>query len=505
MSDHEASSHLDFEALFEAAPDAILAHDLNNCVIFWNRAAERLYGWSSKEILGRSISRIFYLDRSEREEAMDALRNNRIWQQELRQIDRNGEEHLVQVRQQMQRGSDGQPSAIISFNTKISEERASGGAQGIHHVCSSSILAGGMAHELNNALAPIMLSSALLKRSVEGSKALNMVGMIEKCAKKGADLIAHLLAFERGQGGGVDSIGAYQIKQGLQKLNKEWLPEHIQLQVNIDEALWECRGELSEWLCAFKSLMQNACEAMPDGGKLTVDVGNRFVDENFDSSVPEPLAGAYICIAFTDCGVGIEREALAHVAEPFYTTKVPRQGFGFGLSNTQAMIKGHQGFMRIESERMVGTTVSLFLPANARIVLPDDESASSSQRKIGRGELILVADDEMAMRETLRKVLEDRGYQVVVAQDGSEALAAYASRSSDFDLVVTNLEMPYMDGLALCRALKKFNPDVKILVSTGNMQAESVLAMQSCGVEDFLVKPYTDDRLVDRVHASLES
>jgi CheY-like chemotaxis protein len=116
-----------------------------------------------------------------------------------------------------------------------------------------------------------------------------------------------------------------------------------------------------------------------------------------------------------------------------------------------------------------------------------------------------VADDEMAMRDTLRKVLEDRGYQVVVAQDGSEAIAAYASRSSDFDLVVTNLEMPYMDGLALCRALKKFNPDVKILVSTGNMQAESVLAMQSCGVEDFLVKPYTDDRLVDRVHASLES
>jgi len=503
-SDSNAFGNIDFKALLEAAPDAVVVHDLSNCVLFWNRAAEALYGWSAEEIQGRPISRILYLDRNEREEAMEALRNDGNWQRELRQFDRNGDEYLVQVRQHLQRSADGQPLAIISFNTDVTEQRKLADAQErAHHVQSSSLLAGGVAHELNNALAPIMLSSAMLKRFVEGEKALNMVNMIEQCATKGAELIADLLSFERGKGGGNDIIRATQIKRSLHRASEELLPENVELQVTIAEDLWECRGELSELNDAFKYVMQNACEAMPEGGKLTVDVGNRLFDANFENLAPEAKAGAYVSIVFSDTGVGIDPAALAHVAEPFFTSKTPKHGFGFGLANTQATVKGHKGFMVIESQRGVGTTLSIFLPADAAAAVKKEASEPYRDPKSGAGELILVADDEMFVRETIKKTLEDRGYKVVTAQDGTEALAIYASRLNEVDMVVTNVEMPFMDGPALCRALKKLNPDAKILVSSGHKQIERVQAIKSCGVQEFLAKPYTADSLADRVHAIL--
>lgn len=504
MSDLNASGNIDFKALLEAAPDAVVVHDLNNCVLFWNRAAEELYGWSAEEIQGRPIARILYLDQNEREDAMVALRNDSVWNRELRQIDRNGDEYLVQVRQHMQRDASGQPLAIISFNTDVTEMRKLADAQErAHHVQSSSILAGGLAHELNNALAPIMLSSAMLKRTVEGEKAQSMVHMIEKCATKGAELISELLSFERGKGGGNSVIRATQINRGIQHVSEELVPENIDLQLDIAEDLWECRGELSELRDAFKYVIQNACEAMPDGGQLTIHVGNRLFDENFENLAPEAKAGAYVSFTFTDTGVGIDPEALAHVAEPFFTSKAPKQGFGFGLASTQATVKGHKGFMVIESQRSVGTTVSIFLPADTSSVFNKEASEPYRDPKSGEGELVLVADDEMFVRETIKKTLEDRGYNVIAAQDGTEALAIYASRLSEIDMVVTNVEMPFMDGPALCRALKKLNPDVKILVSSGHKQVERIQAIKSCGVSEFLGKPYTADCLADRVHAIL--
>ncbi|HBR93390.1 MAG TPA: hypothetical protein DEA90_04415 [Opitutae bacterium] len=504
MSDSIAAAPIDFKAILEAAPDAVVVHDLNNRVLFWNQAAEALYGWTAQEIQGRPISRVLYLDLAEREKAMAVLTQGGVWRRELRQLDRNGDEYLVQVRQHLQCCVDGLPQAIVSFNTDVTEQRKLADAQErAHHVQSSSILAGGVAHELNNALAPIMLSSAMLKRSVEGEKAQSMVSMIEKCATKGATLISELLAFERGKGGGRDIIRGTQVKRGILRACEELLDESIDLQVNVNEELWEFRGELSEICAVFQHLVQNAREAMPDGGKLSIDVQNHLYDENFENLAPEAKAGAYISFVVSDTGTGIAPEALAHVAEPFYTTKPPTQGFGFGLSNTQATVKGHKGFMLIESRSGVGTTVSIFIPADTDSVVKVEPLEPYRDPKSGDGELVLVADDEMFVRDTIKRTLEDRGYHVLAAQDGTEALAIYASRLKEIDMVVTNVEMPYMDGPALCRALKKLNPDVKILVSSGHKQAERVQAIKSCGVSDFLAKPYTADSLADRVHAIL--
>ncbi|HKK18742.1 MAG TPA: response regulator [Opitutales bacterium] len=496
---------LGFEDLLAVFPDAVVVHNMENRVLYWNRFAESLYGWSAGEILGRSVERIFYLDGQQRRAAVEQLRHQGTWSGELRQIDREGHEHLVDVRQQLHRDEAGEPVAVLSFNRDITlEKKQADAAARAHHIQSSSLLAGGVAHELNNALAPIMLSSAMLKRTVQDEKSKGMVAMIEKCANKGADLITDLLAFERGKGGGNEVIRKTQILRGIQKAKEGLVPDNVELNVHLAEDLWEFRGEATELKEAYRHIMQNACEAMPDGGVLSIEVANCLCDENFANLAPEAEVGAYVSIAFKDTGFGIDGKIIKRVAEPFFTTKEPKQGSGFGLSNTQAIIKGHKGFMVLESERGSGTTLSLYIPADVQPGVDDEKAAVPEDHSSGAGRVVLVADDELFIRETIKRTLEDRGYRVLTAQDGTEALAVYAGNQNQIDVVVTNVEMPFMDGPALCRALKKLNPDVRILVSSGHKQREKVQEIKSCGVDQFLAKPYTADQLADRVRNIIE-
>lgn len=375
---------LGFEGLLDASPDAIVVHDMDNRVLYWNRSAEKLYGWSSDD------------------------------------------------------------------------------------------------------------------------KAKGMVAMIEKCATKGADLISDLLAFERGKGGGNEVIRKTQILRAIQRAKEAVMPDSIELNTVLADDLWEFHGEAAELADVYKHIMQNSCEAMPDGGTLTIEVTNCLCDENFANLAPEAKVGAYVSIAFKDTGFGIPKSIIDRVAEPFFTTKEPKQGYGFGLSNSQAVIKGHKGFMVLESIHGSGTTLTVYLPAHAAKPEPDISGLVVEDHTSGAGRMGLVADDELFIRETIKRTLEDRGYNVVTAQDGTEALAVYASRRDEIDMVVTNVEMPFMDGPALCRALRKLNPDVRILVSSGHKQREKVAEIKSSGVDQFLPKPYTADQLADRVRNILE-
>jgi PAS domain S-box-containing protein len=500
MTASHLSGLIDFKTLFQLAPDAVVVHDLADRVIFCNREAEVLYGWSEESLQGRCVTHVLYLDGSARQEALETLLRGELWQGELRQLDHRGNEHLVQVRQRVQRDANGEAVAIISFNTDVTERRRE--ADAAARACrmkSSSLLANNMAHELNNALGPIMLSAAMLQRSIKDERALNLVGMIEKCAAKGAKLVATLQSFERGKGGGSDKVNIAQIRSALERICDELLPDSIRSKITIAEDLWECRGQLSELNLVYQHVIQNACEAMPQGGTLSVKVDNCRVDEHFKSFEPEARVGNYICLVFADTGLGIQPEALPHVVEPFYTTKSPRRDFGFGLSISQTIIKGHRGFMRVESQFGFGSQVSLFLPADAGVA----ELGAGFDQFQGNGELVLVAEEEIFVRQAVKEVLENSGYRVLMAQDGTEALALYVSRQSEIDLVMTNVEMPFLDGSALCRALWQLNPKVKVLMSSELAQSDRVRTLESCGEIVFLMKPYTAANLVECVHALL--
>lgn len=504
MSESKLPMPLTFETLVDSASDAVVVHDLEDRLLYWNQAAQVLYGWSFEEVHARPASHIFYLDKADREEAVETLSAQGHWAGELRQLNRGGDAFFVHSRQQLVRDASGEPVAIVCFNTDVTAQKQQRDAEErAHHVRSSSLLAGGVAHELNNALAPIMLSAAMLQRSLDDEKSLNMVAMIEKCANKGAALVAELLSFERGKRGGNHAICQAQVERTLQRVAGRVVPSSVRFEVDVAEDLWECRGELSDIAELFEHVMRNACEAMPEGGTLKVSVRNRLVDAQFEVLAPETKAGAYVAFIVKDQGQGIDQGLLARVAEPFFTTKTPKQGHGFGLSSAQAIIKGHQGVMVIESERGQGTTVSCLLPAKHSAQELSGAVPPFVVSQEGIGKRVLVADDEFFIRETIKKTLEARGYEVVVAADGTEALALYVSRINEIDLVVTNVEMPFMDGPALCRALLKLNPDAKILLSSGHQQKEKIRAIKACGVEHFLPKPYTADQLAACVRAIL--
>ena len=496
---------LSFEDLLGSAPDAVVVHDMVSRVLYWNQAAVKLYGWTAEEIAGHPVARIFYLNAAEREAAVDLLKGTGAWCGELRQLDRKGNEHLILARQQLIRNEAGEPSVVVSYNTDITERKKKEDAEErAHHIRSSNLLATGLAHELNNALAPIMLSSAMLKRSLEEPKARGMVSMIEKCANKGAQLVSELLDFERGRGGtSKEVIRRTQVERALKKGIESLCSAAVQVEMDIVEDLWECHGEMAELAEVFKHIIQNACEAMPEGGTLKIQVGNRLFDENFENLAPEAKAGAYITIVFTDTGHGIEDSLISHVAEPFFTTKEPKHGYGFGLANSQAIIKGHKGFMVLESEQGRGTSLSIFLPADMSSAKLEGSSPPFIFSKEGNGKLVLVADDEFFIRETIKKTLESRGYDVLTAQDGTEALAIYACRMDTIQLVVSNVAMPFMEGPARCRALKKMNPEVNILVSSGHTQPDKIRDLKATGVKHFLAKPYTADNLAEMVSSIL--
>jgi PAS domain S-box-containing protein len=489
-----------FAALLEAVPDAVVVHDLEYQVLSWNQAAEKLYGWKAKEMLGRSVVDILYPDPKVRETALRELKQAGVWDGELKQINKQNREFLVRVHQKLHCDFSGRPIAIISFHSRSAWGSAETTGRGAHHVRSSSLFSDGVAHELNNALAPIMLSSAMLKRSVKNDKAKGMVAMIEKCATKGAKLINEVLYYERGKGGGDDLIPKTQILRALQRAKDCVMTSQVRLDVTIAEDLWEFTGNLNEIEGVCKHLMQNACESMPDGGLLTVEVSNYQGGESFSDLLPDAEGEAYVSIAFTDTGVGISDEIMDRVAEPLFTTKEPRLGFGFGLSRSQAIVKGHKGFMSIRSCPGEGTRVAVYLPASARLAQAEGDPVIDPLE--GEGRKVLVADDELSVRETIQHALEVRGYSVITAQDGAEALELYSEKKSEIDLVISNMDMPFLNGPALCEALKKLNPDVRILVSSGRnhlSQVSNAEEIKAMGTEHFLTKPYSADQLAGAV------
>jgi PAS domain S-box-containing protein len=505
MSDSIFSMPISFEQIIGASSDAVIVHDLHNQVLYWNAAAELLYGWSEDEVLGRPVEGLFYLDEDAREEAVEVLCESGHWCGELAQTNRHGEVYMIRSRQQLFRGATGEPVAIVCYNTNVTEQRIKENAEAkAHLIRSSTLLAGGIAHELNNALAPIMLSSAMLKRSLEDDSSRRMLSMIEKSADKAVGLIADLLSFERGKRNGNEVIRQAQVERSFKRLEAKLVPAEVRFQLDVCDDLWGFRSDMAEISGVFGQVIQNACEAMPEGGDLRVTVSNHCIEADDVGSSGELPLGVYVEFAFSDTGRGIPEDFIEHVAEPFFTTKEPKQGYGFGLANAQAIVKGHKGGILLDSARDQGTTIRILLPAEP--IIQEDvahDPVSPVLQQEGAGQCVLVAEDEFFIREMIEQVLRDRGYSVIAVPDGAAALKAYQAQMAEIDLVIINVNMPVMDGTSLCRALREMSPTVRILISSGHSQNEALQRIQTCGVTEFLTKPYTATVLADRVRAIL--
>jgi PAS domain S-box-containing protein len=484
-------------ALLDQAQDAILVRDLDQNILFWNKGAEKIYGWSAEEVIGKNAEDVLFKDRSPQfDAARNAIIHDGEWKGEMHQIRRDGVEITVESRWTLVRDEQSQPKSILVINTDITEKkRMESQFLRAQRMESIGTLAGGIAHDLNNVLSPILMAIDMLQLKTTDESSKKWLDVLRANAERGGNMVRQVLSFARGVEGERVALQPKHLIKEILKILRETLPKSIEINFSVPNDLWIISADATQMHQVLMNLCVNARDAMPEGGSISIKAENVFVDENYARMHIEAKAGRFVVINVADTGPGMAHEIQSRIFEPFFTTKEMTKGTGLGLSTALTIVKSHGGFINVYSELHKGSEFSLYLPA---LDTPGAVEAAALQTDLplGHGELILVVDDEESIREITRGTLETFGYKVLTASDGTEALAFYADKKNEIAVVLTDMVMPFMDGPATIRALQRMNPKVKIIAAsglgTGQRAGEGVLE----GVSVFLNKPYTAEKLL---------
>ncbi|HEY5226986.1 MAG TPA: ATP-binding protein, partial [Opitutaceae bacterium] len=362
-------------------------------------------------------------------------------------------------------------------------------------------LASGIAHDMNNILAPILMSAPLLRLGLSSEETEQTLDTIETSAQRGSDLVKQLLTFGRGVEGARRVVKAELLVRELTSIAQQTFPKSIEVRGESQKGLWPVIGDATQLHQVILNLSVNARDAMPLGGILTITAENIEVDEAAAAAAVGAKAGPHLLLRVSDTGTGIRAGIVDKIFDPFFTTKETGKGTGLGLSMVIGIVKSHGGFITLRSEEGKGTTFDVFIPASPRGSEPAGTEGSASAPR-GEGELLLIVDDEKNIRDTIRDLLVKYGYQVITASDGAEAVMEYARHGKEIKVVITDLEMPIMDGATLVQVLRKMNPSLAAIVSSGVASMEGMEQrhkdLELLGVKRILAKPYT---VVEILHA----
>ncbi|MUG91537.1 PAS domain S-box protein [Scytonema sp. UIC 10036] len=487
-------------ALLDIATDAILVRDLNHKILFWNKSAERLYGWKAQEALEQNAQNLLYREiLPQLQEALHQVNKTGEWYGELNKVRKDGKEIIVESRWTLVRDENGNPKSILTVDTDITEKKQLQTqflrAQRLE---SLGTLASGIAHDLNNILSPILLSAQILQIKLGNEQHHQLLETLEINTQRGADLVKQVLSFARGVEGQRTVLQMKHLIVEIQQFAKQTFPKSIQFMCKIAPKLWTVCGDATQLYQILMNLVINSRDAMPKGGILDISAENFLIDENYAKMNLEATVGPHIVISVRDTGIGMSPEILDRIFEPFFTTKAVGQGTGLGLSTVLGIVKSHGGFINVSSSVGKGTEFQVFLKA---VMENETQSIDNLELPTGNGELILVVDDEAKIREITRTTLENYNYKVLIASDGIEAISLYAQNVSDICVVLLDMMMPTMDGFTTIQTLKKINPFVKIMATSG-LRENQPLA-ESFGVQKFLSKPYTVKQLLEMLQSFL--
>ncbi|MDD8019473.1 MAG: PAS domain S-box protein, partial [Bacteroidota bacterium] len=439
-------------ALLAEAHDAIVLLSTEYTILYWNKGAEHTYGWHENEIIGKDIREILFKNVQDYTEAFQTLQTSGNFIGELHHRTKNGSELIVDVRLGVLRDSDGKPKSILSIATDVTEQKKLETqflrAQRLE---SLGTLAGGVAHDLNNVLAPILLSIEVLKRLSNDEKALKLYELLEATAKRGSDIVKQILSFARGLEGSRTNVQPRHIIREILTIIKEIFPRSITITEQLSPDLWMITGDPTQFHQLIMNLCLNARDAMPNGGTLILSAENKIIDEQYSRMNIQAKPGRYMMLSIADSGIGMSPEILDRIFEPFFTTKEIGKGTGLGLSTVHTIVKSYGGFVDVESVPGKGTSFKVYLPASEALVA-EEKDVDNQNMLQGHGECILVVDDEVSICEITRETLETFGYTTFVAHDGTEAVALFASHKEKIAAVLTDMMMPLMDGAHLIRA-----------------------------------------------------
>ena len=493
-------------SLLEKAQDAIIVCDLNYHVIFWNKGAERIYGRSIDETLGRPFNEVVLGSGPERIlEIRREFERHDEHRFEERQFNKDGHSLVVESRWTLVRDDHEQPDYILVINTDVSEKRRTEEqlfrAQRLESI---GTLAGGIAHDLNNILSPILMSVGMLKLRNPDAETAKWLDMIEKNTQRGSSLVQQVLTFARGLKGERVAVQVRHIVKDLIKVLAETLPKNIEVKSDVPSELPVISADPTQIHQVLMNLSINARDAMPEGGTLSIAASRVNIDDNYARMSPDAVPGEHIVIAVSDTGLGMPPDIKKQIFDPFFTTKDIGRGTGLGLSTVLTIVKSHGGFINVYSEPGKGSRFSIYFPvADAAAI--EESSPTTFDELAGKGELVIVVDDEDYIRDVTKATLEKFGYRVLTAADGTEGLALFAQHGDETAAVIADVAMPYMDGPSMVRAMRKMDPKLRMIMMSGLMNENQRSEIETLGITSVLSKPFTAENLLEELKKTLRS
>ena len=502
-----------FHELAENIGEIFYNYDVvNDRLLYASRAFERIWGLPLQQVLDDPQSYLKSVHPDDLPAAEGAFKRQLDGQEtnvEFRVCRPDGEVRWVHEHAVPLRGANGRLERIVGTMQDITEFKLlEQQFLRVQRMESLGTLAGGIAHDLNNALTPILLSIDILRLQEREAGRMQLLDAIAGSAQRGADVVRQVLYFADGVEGRTQDVLPGELLTGLEKRLRETLPNELQLRLELADDLWQVRGDPGQLQQMLLNLCLNARDAMPTGGTLTLSARNQVLDEFHATPQYQAEPGPYVVLEVGDTGAGMTPEVMAKAFDPFFTTKDPGQGTGLGLATVLAILQRHRGFARVRSEPGAGSTFSLHLPAQRQVAPPAVAAAPAAERRgppRGQGELILVVEDEDTLRTLAQRMLELFGYRVLTAANGVEATDLFAEHRSEVAAVFTDMMMPVMDGDAAIRALLAQAPATRIIATSG-LDAESMETKAlTAGARCFLPKPYTAEPLLRTLREVLEA
>lgn len=493
-------------ALLDSARDAIIVREMDGTIRYLNAAASRLYGWSIDEVVGQEAREVLYAEPDQFDRAWRATLRNGRWSGELSQVDKNGGRLDVESTWTLVRDALEQPESVISVNTDVTEKKRREALDlRTERMESLGTLASGIAHDLNNVLTPILMAVQLLTPGESDPARLEILRSTELAVKRGADMIRQVLSFASGANGRRVPVEIGDVLAEIESLRLETVPADVTLTFDVAAGLWPTSGDPTQLLQVLLNLVKNAGDAMPDGGSIVIRAQNITLTDNYSSVSHLATPGEYVQVEIEDTGAGMSSDVLGRIFEPFFTTKETGSGTGLGLSTSIAIIRGHGGYMQAYSEPGRGSIFRLHLRADMEGQAADASAIADLLEELprGNGELVLVVDDEAAIRVLTRQTLEAYGYATAVAGNGAEAIEFIESNQTVVDLVLTDMAMPVMDGAATAAYLLRHHPLIPVIAASGLSANGGVARAKDSGVRLFLAKPYTTTELLRAISDAL--
>ncbi len=495
----------------QAAPVGWVVTDPEGVIQWVNPGFTALTGYTAEEAIGRN-PRVLKSGRHSADfyaTMWTTIKRGEVWTGEVFNQRKDGGQYHERMTIAPVRGEDGRVEHYVAIKQDITEqkqlEQQLARAQRLESI---GMLASGIAHDLNNIFAPILLSLELLKLKYPMADARRMLDTIESAGQRGAGIVKQVLTFARGiEGERTEVQPKYLVKEMAQILG-ETLPRNIRVETEFSAVLSPVLGDATQLHQVLLNLAINARDAMPVGGRLVLGAHDVLVDESRAARNPPLKPGRCVALTVTDTGGGIPPEVLERMFEPFFTTKPIGKGTGLGLSTVYGIVRSHGGAVEVKTKVGEGTEFSVILPAMPRASAEPETARSASGVVQGADRRILVVDDEETIRIVTAAALQRHGFVVETAADGAEGLVKFLQRGN-FSAVVTDLMMPQMNGYELARQIRRRDPRVPILASSG-MTGDSggdtpETGLAALGIKTLLAKPYTEDHLLQALAAELET